>query len=85
MELTIEWQEVNSSCVRRVGYMPEKEMLCVDFIATGLYTYFGIKPDVYKAFMGAPSMGAFVNKVFKQSNWPYQKGIPDAVLFIPEE
>lgn len=84
MELQVPWQAVNSSNVRMVAYIEDKEMLCVEFHMSGVYTYFGVKPAMFRALLAAPSMGAFMNYTFKQSNWPYQKGVPGAELFIPE-
>ena len=80
MQIAIPWQDVESSDVRRVGYIDKQEILVVDFIKTGVYTYFQVKAEVFNTFMRAPSKGAFVNKVFKQSNWPYQKGVPDGAI-----
>ena len=77
----VNMQPISSSCVSAAGYDEYNQILIIDFIKTGVYTYFNVKPDMYKAFMDSESKGAFVNKVFKQSNWPYQKGTVDPIVF----
>jgi hypothetical protein len=77
---------VQSSCVKGVGYDETGRILVVDFIKTGVYTYFDVPEGIYNEFLNAPSMGAFVNKVFKQSNWPNIKGmLPDVLNLAPLE
>lgn len=68
-------QPVQSSCVAAVGYDPIGRTMVVVFHKTGTYTYFLIPPEIYADFMAAPSMGAYVNSVFKQGGFMYQKGL----------
>jgi KTSC domain-containing protein len=82
----IQLQPVESSCVAAVGYDPTQHLLVVVFHKTGTYTYFNVSEDMYHDFVTAPSLGVYVNKVFKQSNWPYQRGlIPAAMNTAPLE
>jgi hypothetical protein len=81
----VKLEPVSSSCVSSAGYDEQNRILVIDFIKTGVYTYFDVSPDIHSRFMSAPSMGAFVNYVFKSSNWPYQKGYPDAAMTAPLE
>ena len=82
----IQLQPVASSDVSAVGYDETTQILVVDFIKTGEYSYLQVKPEVFQAFMAAESKGRFVNAVFKQSNWPYVKGrISDTILSAPIE
>lgn len=77
---------VKSSCVAAVGYDPTGRTMVVVFHSSGVYTYFMIPPEIYADFMAAPSMGAYVNKMFKQGGWMYQKGlIAKALTMAPLE
>lgn len=78
--MPVTMEPIASSCVAAVGYDPRNQLLVVEFIKTGLYTYFEVSETVYKRFMSAPSKGAFVNLVFKHTNWPYQKGVVDPAI-----
>ncbi len=52
-------QLVISSSIRAIGYDPAERVLEIEFRSGGVYQYFGVPPEVYQEFMGAPSKGKF--------------------------
>lgn len=61
---TCEMRRVESSNIRRVGYIEDHHILFVDF-GSSLYQYLNVKPDTYKDFMQAESKGSFFSQVIK--------------------
>lgn len=72
--MPVQMQPIASSDVAAAGYDEERMLMVVEFIKSGVYTYFNVTPKIWQAFIDAPSKGRFINFVFKASNWPYQKG-----------
>ena len=50
---------VDSSTISRIEYEPSTRQLFVTFRVGGTYTYYGVPPEVYEAFLRAPSKGKF--------------------------
>jgi hypothetical protein len=50
---------VDSSAISRIEYDPSTRQLFVTFRGGGTYTYYGVPPEVYEAFLRAPSKGRF--------------------------
>ncbi len=53
--------EVDSSAIREVRYEARASRLVVTFTSGKVYAYAPVRPDVYDAFLAAPSKGAFFN------------------------
>ncbi len=53
---------VISSAIARLDYDPGLRVLTVVFRETGAYAYFDVPPEVYDAFLAAPSKGVFFNR-----------------------
>ena len=65
-DITVPLHEVESSCLSRVGYDAEMETLYLTYRPTGMtYLYFDFSAGDYAAFIGASSLGNYVNKVIK--------------------
>jgi hypothetical protein len=59
-------ETVTSSSVHEIGYVSSRRLLLVTFSESGkLYAYEGVEPEVYEAFMEAPSKGEFLNTQIK--------------------
>ncbi|MDT9599248.1 KTSC domain-containing protein [Sphingosinicella rhizophila] len=56
---------VSSSAVERVHYDPATARLDIWYKGGGLYSYFDVPADIYRAMLTAPSLGAFVNREIK--------------------
>ena len=66
---------VSSSSLRSVGYDTTREILEVEFRNGGVYQYFGVPSSAHLALLGAPSLGAFVNRQIKKA-YPYTRLTP---------
>jgi len=55
-------KRVESSHLKEAGYDPEERKLVVVLHSGKTYTYFSVPPEVYEAFLGAKSVGAFFNR-----------------------
>lgn len=68
----LNWTEVDSSNVRRVGYHEETATLCVEFHNGGLYTYECVDNETFVSMVHAESVGRYLNNVVKVLH-PYTK------------
>ncbi len=50
---------VESSAILRLNHHPESRTLFVVFVDGDVYAYFDVPPDVFDAFLEAPSKGRF--------------------------
>ena len=66
----LDWQDVDSSNVRRVAFL--NNHLCVEFHNGGLYAYHHVSLDVYHDMVGAASVGHYLAHVIK-AMYPYTK------------
>ncbi len=58
---------VNSSALKSVSYIKEKNLLEVEILETGsLYQYKNVPLEEYLSFMEAPSLRVYYNKVIKE-------------------
>ena len=73
------WEHVDSSNVERVAYDDNSHTLCVKFRSGGLYTYSGVDRENYLHFIGAESVGRYLNNVIKATH-PYQRHNTEAEL-----
>lgn len=58
---------VRSSNIRLVGYDPQASLLEVEFHSGGVYRYSGVPEHIYRAFMRAPSKGAYFHDHIKDT------------------
>lgn len=56
---------VVSTSLRSVGYNAEREFLDIEFQNGGVYRYFDVPPDRYRALLAAPSHGRFFNSAIR--------------------
>lgn len=61
----IEHNYVQSSTVQSAGYDPESQELHIKFKDGGYYTYQGVPPEKYDAFMMSGSKGQFLHHQIK--------------------
>lgn len=54
--------EVTSSVIKAIGYDIETNVLEVEFRTGRIYRYFMVLPDVYRALIGAESIGDYFNR-----------------------
>jgi lysyl-tRNA synthetase class 2 len=54
-----EMVEVRSSLLNKVGYVPEKRNLIVEFRNKRVYVYHDVPPAVFRDLLAAESQGAF--------------------------
>ena len=63
-----------SSVIYGMRYDPQGRVLEVVFRGSGeVYQYFGVPAEVWRAFVRAPSKGTFLNTVFKDGGYGYEK------------
>jgi hypothetical protein len=62
-----------SSVIFAMRYEPEREELLIAFRnGRRAYRYFGVLKEEWEAFLEAESKGAYLNRVFKQREHPYE-------------
>lgn len=70
----IQIMSVNSSTVAAIGYSNVCKVLQVDFNGGSRYRYFDVPPQVFHAFLDAPSKGRFLNNIIKSEyGFDYQR------------
>jgi hypothetical protein len=62
---TIPLTPVVSSNIAALGYDSEAQIALVQFIGGALYAYKGVPPEAYDSLRTAPSIGAHLNRNFK--------------------
>ena len=67
--------QVESSCIKSVGYNRKCEILEIDYKGSGLYQYGNISPEQWAEFSMADSMGKWVwNNLRKNvDEHPYER------------
>lgn len=55
-------QSVNSTDISSVGYSPDSRTLEIEFNSGGIYQYFNVPENIYKALMNASSHGKYFNQ-----------------------
>ena len=68
----MQYQDVTSSNISRVGYDSDQGALHVRFVSGKEYGYLGVRPEQHAALIGAPSVGQH----FTQHIRPHYSGIP---------
>lgn len=63
--MNIEMHPVSSSNVAAVGYDEESKTLAVEFHNGGVYHYYDVPPNTFKALLTADSVGQYLNMVVK--------------------
>jgi hypothetical protein len=59
------WQRCNSTAIEAFRYLPREQVLQIAYVK-GRYVYdFPCPPDLYKAFLVAPSKGRYVQYTLK--------------------
>lgn len=56
----MEWREVQSSSMTRIGYDPKTCELQVEFASTGLYAYYKVPKEVADGLLNAKSKGSYL-------------------------
>lgn len=65
---------VVSSNIVAIGYSDVCKVLQVDFVNRTRYRYFDVPPQVFRAFLDAPSSGRFLNNIIKSEyGFDYQR------------
>lgn len=59
------WQELQSSNLRRTSYDPETSQLKIQFVSGKVYTYEGVPVSVYNGLLEASSAGKYFNQNIK--------------------
>lgn len=66
-----------SSVIAAMHYNAETRVLTIVYRgARGKYSYFDVPPEVWAAFQAAPSKGTFLNTVFKELAFRYERERP---------
>ena len=65
-------QPLSSHLLASAGYDPETQILEVEFSRGGIYEYEGVQPEIYQAFLAAPSHGSYLLSEIK-GRYPYRK------------
>lgn len=64
---------IASTAIRYVAYNNKQQTLTITFKKRGRYTYQGVSPEVFRAFLDSSSKGRFFNFNIK-NNFPYSGG-----------
>lgn len=67
-----EMQKVSSSNVAELGYDSEHQVAYVRFLSGSLYKYKDVSQNEFDALLSAPSIGAYLNRNFKNV-YPYER------------
>jgi KTSC domain len=63
-----------SSVIAAMHYNDETRILTIVYRGKrGVYRYFDVPPDEYTAFRAAPSKGVYLNEIFKDRNYRYER------------
>jgi hypothetical protein len=63
-----------SSVIAVMHYNDETRILTIVYRGKrGVYRYFDVPPDEYTAFRAAPSKGVYLNEIFKDRNYRYER------------
>jgi hypothetical protein len=65
-----------SSCVRFIAYHAERQLLQIEFVDGGVYSYSGVPDTTHIAFLRAESQGRFFNEMIR-NRFPCEKGDAD--------
>lgn len=73
----LDWVSVQSTNVRRVGYLPDFRYLFVEFKGGATYLYEQVDAGVWEGLKAAPSKGQYVFYVLrnkgKDDRYPFRK------------
>lgn len=72
----------NSSTIDRAGFDAAAQLLCLRFLDTGCYFYFGVPRELFDGLCAAPSAGQFFNEHIK-GRYRYERD-PDHRRFGPK-
>lgn len=64
--MAITMRPVSSSNLLSAGYDTAQKVLRVEFDDGAKYDYHGVTPDIYRAFLDAPSQGKYLHRIIKQ-------------------
>ena len=64
----MEWHEVSSSAIARVGYDAPSMTLAVEWRSAGVYHYFDVSEATFIELRNAVSVGHFVSTVIKPAH-----------------
>jgi hypothetical protein len=63
-----------SSVIAAMHYNKETLTLTIVYRGErGVYRYFDVPPDEFAAFRAAPSKGIYLNEIFKDKNYRYER------------
>ena len=63
-----------SSVIAAMRYDPRERILMIVYRGSReRYRYFGVPPEIWKAFQAAPSKGTYLNEVFKDCGFRYER------------
>jgi len=63
-----------SKVIRTMRYDPDRQELLIVFRGDrGTYRYFDVPTEEWEAFLEAQSKGTYLNRIFKQKEYPYEK------------
>jgi KTSC domain len=63
-----------SSVIATMHYNDEARILTIVYRGKrGVYRYFDVPPDEYAAFRAAPSKGVYLNEIFKDKHYRYER------------
>ena len=67
----------SSSVVAAMRYNAQTRVVTLIFRGDrGLYRYYDVPPEMWEAFQAAPSKGTFLNQVFKEQGYQFEKVEP---------
>jgi hypothetical protein len=67
-----EMQPVSSSSIAAIGYDTENQTVYVQFLNGSTYAYKGVPEHEYENLRTAPSIGAYLNRNYKNV-FPYER------------
>jgi hypothetical protein len=63
-----------SKVIQTMHYDPDRQELLIVFRGSrGTYRYFDVPAEEWEAFLAAESKGTYLNRIFKQKEYPYEK------------
>lgn len=62
-----------SATIKAIGYDQESRVLQVEFVSGARYRYRDVDPDVYAAFLSAPSKGTYFDRQIKKKGYSYRR------------
>lgn len=65
--------KTDSSAIKSVDYLPDQEILQIQFVSGSIYQYFHVPESVYLEFINASSLGQYFSKNIRDQGYEFRR------------